>query len=1002
MGKRRNGDGATFAAPASCTTNTRTSSIMRSSTSSSTSARKNQQFQTFTSSSILASSLLLLLMLLHQGSSSSDHLSLWRTGRSGDDALATSRLNINKRLFFTSGARRRSSSSISFSDYQEEGGGEGEEEEGHQQLQRQLDTLEELETTSADMCSHDNYNKNIGGENYGISISKAGISRPRRIFNLNANINSDESINTANNNDIMSLEQQMQQRRQFNSQSAVSMTNEKSNTSNNINIKINGHAHDSQSPWPPWPFNLLKKPQNRNSNSNNDSTQTRFKNSSNNNLSGAQLLTSYLRLKAKGGFEQMQQVGTALSFHLPPAAPPLILLAILPTAAHSTKLLNVVEKSASSVNANINAIASSSGATTFMPNLSILSKQLALSSLSIAVLSWADCEVRKKKRLTPLPLSRQYRDIRKTILPPFLPEQLPPLSLDPLLKESSSSSSSTSSMEPRQKLANVLSDAAIQSNVKSFKSQKTGRSIDTNTSTSDKIDENDSDEIMIQNLDNLDNLKRSIHKLYEKAPKPQRLQVILQSWKKMNHIRQREEMDMKRQKIVEELLLLKEIKRRQQEMKMRDKERFSVKKATGLMYHKGKDLLQGNSTSTGVSTSSAGGTSGNMGMGRQYEAQGQRQRQEPPLGYALVTGASRGIGRAIAVELARWDIPLILVARDTEKLTAVASEIEMAYGVNCCVIPADLSRPEVAKQIFQATEDAGLRVDILVNNAGVCTTGDLIDENEDDIANMINVNVGSVTNLSYLFGKRMKRRRRGRILFVSSVVGATPGGPGVAAYSATKAYEKSLAQSMGRELEKYGVGVTCIMPGAVKGTSFAARSNAEEALCWKFPFYPMKAPNVAARGVRALLTGDAEVIPGWHNRLFLKVLSPLLPQRLITSVVGFSFTPLQIGTPSWPWMTVSSESEESLRSSRLVDSISRKRPPMILKLPRYDAAPQEPKISMESTPEVDNLGSNAESSEDSGTEKNELAETAVDEHSKNSDANVDAEYAEDMIGLLSH
>ena len=82
----------------------------------------------------------------------------------------------------------------------------------------------------------------------------------------------------------------------------------------------------------------------------------------------------------------------------------------------------------------------------------------------------------------------------------------------------------------------------------------------------------------------------------------------------------------------------------------------------------------------------------------------------------------------------------------------------------------------------------------------------------------------------------------------------------------------------------------------------------------------MKAPNVAARGERALVTGDAEVsIPGcrWHNSLFLEgyFAVTLLPQRLITPVVGFSFTPFQIGTPSWPWMTLSSESEESPRSS---------------------------------------------------------------------------------------
>ena len=143
--------------------------------------------------------------------------------------------------------------------------------------------------------------------------------------------------------------------------------------------------------------------------------------------------------------------------------------------------------------------------------------------------------------------------------------------------------------------------------------------------------------------------------------------------------------------------------------------------------------------------------------------------------------------------------------------------------------------------------------------------------------------------------------------------------------------------------------------------------------------------------VCALLTGDAEAIPGWHNRLFLKVLLQLLLQGLIPSVVGFSFTPLHIGIPSWSWITVSSESEESLRSSPLLDSFSTKRPPMILNLPSNDAALQEPKITMESTPETDDLGANVESDKDPDAEKNELAEYEVDEQSKNGDARVQSE-----------
>uniref|UniRef100_A0A7S4MQF1 Ketoreductase domain-containing protein n=4 Tax=Odontella aurita TaxID=265563 RepID=A0A7S4MQF1_9STRA len=307
--------------------------------------------------------------------------------------------------------------------------------------------------------------------------------------------------------------------------------------------------------------------------------------------------------------------------------------------------------------------------------------------------------------------------------------------------------------------------------------------------------------------------------MYNSAPKPQSFRAAAREWRNNRIMRRREAQRLRRVAIMDELIALQHLKRR-------------------------------------------AGLSGRSERVMDENKEG----NEAPLGYALVTGASRGIGRAIAVELARWEVPLILVARDIAKLTSLAADLVTCYGVKVCILQADLAKPDAAAMIHRTTKKAGLKVDVLVNNAGVCTHGELVESNPSDIQRMVQVNSGSVAMLSHLYGKDMKHQRRGRVLFVSSVVGAVPAGPGVAIYAATKAFEKALALSMSRELEKNGIGVTVMCPGAVKGTEFAKSSMTESAACWKLPFYPRSAPEVATRGVRALLAGDPEVYPGWQNR----------------------------------------------------------------------------------------------------------------------------------------
>mmetsp|Transcript_8309 Transcript_8309/g.10936 ORF Transcript_8309/g.10936 Transcript_8309/m.10936 type:complete len:719 (+) Transcript_8309:360-2516(+) len=264
--------------------------------------------------------------------------------------------------------------------------------------------------------------------------------------------------------------------------------------------------------------------------------------------------------------------------------------------------------------------------------------------------------------------------------------------------------------------------------------------------------------------------------------------------------------------------------------------------------------------------------------------------EEPPMGYALVTGASRGIGRAMAIELARWNIPLILLSRDTAQLSSLASDIERCYGVPCHILSADLSHGiSEAKRVHEATRKAKLRVDILVNNAGICHYGKLVDMTPDQVKSVLNINTASVAALSQLYGNDMKKRKRGRIMIVSSIMGMLPSGPGISLYAATKSFQRSLAISMGRELEKHGVGVTCVCPGAVQTSDL--RAGTKDAICWKFPFYVMQPDTIAHRSVSSMLLGDSELLPGWHNRGFVKGIIPLLPLRLSTMAVEFFWSP---------------------------------------------------------------------------------------------------------------
>jgi short-subunit dehydrogenase len=187
------------------------------------------------------------------------------------------------------------------------------------------------------------------------------------------------------------------------------------------------------------------------------------------------------------------------------------------------------------------------------------------------------------------------------------------------------------------------------------------------------------------------------------------------------------------------------------------------------------------------------------------------------------------------------------------------------------------------------------RRQFLINNAGISAHGDVLDQSLAELDEIVQVNTRSLLALTHLFGRDMRDQRRGRVLLVSSVCGAVSGIASVAVYSATKAFANSFGIALAREMEPFGVGVTCLLPGAVQGTDF--RAQAPEALCWKLPFYSKSAAAVAEAGVRAMLHGEVEVTPGIMNRLYLKVTKPMSPQRLHNLLAEVMWKPIAV--PRW-------------------------------------------------------------------------------------------------------
>lgn len=250
-------------------------------------------------------------------------------------------------------------------------------------------------------------------------------------------------------------------------------------------------------------------------------------------------------------------------------------------------------------------------------------------------------------------------------------------------------------------------------------------------------------------------------------------------------------------------------------------------------------------------------------------------------GHALVTGASSGIGAAIAREYARRGVPLVLSARRIERLEALASELRAQVPVAC--IAADLADPAAPARLQAELAVRGIFVSRLVNNAGYGVPGRFLSSGWDAHRDFMQVLVGSVLELTHRLLPAMEAAGHGRILNVASLAGLVPASAGHTLYGASKAFVIRFSESLARESAPRGVHVTALCPG-MTWTEFHDVNGMRERVSRLPRWLWMEAADVARLGVDAVERGDARCVPGAANRL-LAGLAKYLPERLARALL---------------------------------------------------------------------------------------------------------------------
>lgn len=250
--------------------------------------------------------------------------------------------------------------------------------------------------------------------------------------------------------------------------------------------------------------------------------------------------------------------------------------------------------------------------------------------------------------------------------------------------------------------------------------------------------------------------------------------------------------------------------------------------------------------------------------------------------YTLVTGASMGIGMAIAADFASRGENLVLVARSKERLEAIAAELSGTFGVEVKVCVEDLGQPGAPGRVFAYCREQGIPIDRLVNCAGFSHTGSFIRIPQEELHQMAMVNMVALADMTRLFLPPMLERKQGSVVNIASLA-AFQGVPGMGLYSATKSFVVTLSEAIAEEIRGSGVRVFAVCPGFIDNANFYSRAGHDR----KRILVPISAPEVVVRAVRrGLDSASTVVMPTIFDRLMVFT-QRFLPRRPVIWLAGF-------------------------------------------------------------------------------------------------------------------